>query len=74
MGAPAEVVQLGRRTAWRYEYKVEKQAAVLVLVLGLRGMDIQSDRVWVFFDEEQKLTHVGSSFASEQASYALPTL
>jgi hypothetical protein len=28
----------------------------------------------VFFDEEQKLTHVGSSFASEQASYALPTL
>ena len=74
MGAPAEVVQLGRRTAWRYEYKVEKQAAVLVLDLGLRGMDIQSDRVWVFFDEEQKLTHVGSSFASEQASYALPTL
>lgn len=74
MGAPAEVVQLGRRTAWRYEYKVEKQAAAFLFVLGLRGMDTQSDRVWVFFDEEQNLTHVGSSFASEQASYALPTL
>lgn len=74
MGAPAEVVQLGRRTAWRYEYKVEKQAAAFLFVLGLRGMDTQSDRIWVFFDEEQNLTHVGSSFASEQASYALPTL
>ena len=74
MGAPAEVVQLGRRTAWRYEYKVEKQAAAFLFVLGLRGMDTQSDRVWVFFDEEQNLTHVGSSFASAQASYALPAL
>ena len=74
MGAPAEVVQLGRRTAWRYEYKVQKQAAAFLFVLGLRGMDTQSDRVWVFFDEEQKLTHVGSSFASSEASYALPTL
>lgn len=74
MGAPAEVVQLGRRTAWRYEYKVEKQAAAFLFVLGLRGMDTQSDRVWVFFDEEQNLTHVGSSFASDQASYALPAL
>ncbi len=72
MGAPAEVVQLGLRTAWRYEYKVQKQAAAFLLVLGLRGVDAQSDRVWVFFDEQGGLTHVGTSFASDQAEYAVP--
>lgn len=72
MGAPAEVVQLGLRTAWRYEYKVQKQAAAFLLLVGLRGVDAQSDRVWVFFDEQGSLTHVGTSFASDQAEYAVP--
>ncbi len=72
MGAPAEVVQLGLRTAWRYEYKVQKQAAAFLLVLGLRGVDAQSDRVWVFFDEQGGLTHVGTSFASDQTEYTVP--
>lgn len=72
MGAPAEVVQLGLRTAWRYEYQVQKQSAAFLLVLGLRGVDSQSDRVWVFFNEQGVLTHVGTSFASADASYAIP--
>ena len=39
LGAPNEVVQLGLRTAWRYEHTVEKQTAAFLVVLGLRGVD-----------------------------------
>ena len=32
LGAPNEVVQLGLRTAWRYEHTVEKQSAAFLAV------------------------------------------
>lgn len=72
LGAPIEVVQLGHRSAWRYEYTVEKQAALWAMVIGLHGLDSQADRVWVFFDEKEILTHVGATFASQQADYKVP--
>ena len=74
MGAPAEVVQLGRRTAWRYEYKVEKQAAAFLFVLGLRGMDTQSDRVWGVFRRGTKLDPCGIlvRFRASELCFACP--
>ena len=72
LGAPNEVVQLGRRSAWRYEHTVEKQAAAFLILLGLRGVDTQSDRVWVFFDEEDNVLHVGTLFQASEAEYDVP--
>ena len=72
LGAPLEVVQLGYRSAWRYEFTVEKQAALFLFVVGLRGVDNQADRVWVFFDEEGVVSHVGATFAGEDAEYSVP--
>lgn len=72
LGAPTEVVQLGRRSAYRYHYAVEKQAALFLLVLGLRGVDQQEDRAWFFFDENDVLTHVGTTLASEDVRYRMP--
>lgn len=72
LGAPTEVVQLGRRTAYRYNHTFEKQAALFMIVLGLRGVDTQEDRVWVFFDEDLVLTHVGSTFDAEKTTYSIP--
>ena len=37
LGAPLEVVQLGYKSAWRYEFTVEKQAPVFLFLVGLRG-------------------------------------
>lgn len=72
LGAPNEVVQLGRRSAWKFEHTVEKQAGLFLVVLGLRGVDTQVDRVWVFFDEEGNVIHIGSLFEAGQAEYDIP--
>ena len=72
LGAPNEVVQLGRKSAWRYEYTVEKQTALFLVIFGLRGVDTQADRVWVFFDEEDNVSHIGSLLQASEAKYDLP--
>lgn len=72
MGAPNEVVQLGRRTAYRYDATTTKSAALFLLVFNMAGQDTRSDRLWVFFDENNVLTHHGSTFGTHRAQYALP--
>lgn len=72
LGAPTEVVQLGRRSAYRYDHRVEKQKAVFLIVFGVRGVDANSDRVWAFFDENDVLTHVGASLEASEARYSVP--
>ena len=72
LGAPNEVVQLGRKTAWRYEHTVEKQSALFLVLLGLRGVDTQADRVWVFYDEDDNVSHIGSLLQASDAEYDLP--
>src|SRR5690349_15764356 len=72
LGAPTEVVQLGKRSAYRYDYTETKDTGVLLLVVGLFNSDTRADRAWVFFDEHDILTHVASSLRAADASYALP--
>ena len=72
LGAPNEVVQLGRKTAWRYEHTVEKQSGLWLILLGLRGVDTQADRVWVFYDEDDNVSHIGSLLQAAEAEYDLP--
>lgn len=72
LGAPTEVVQLGRRSAYRYDHTRTKDTGVFLVVLGLYNSDTRADRAWVFFDENDVLTHVASSLRAKQASHALP--
>ena len=72
LGAPDEVVQLTNRSAWHYQHLHEKQSALFLIVFAARGVDTQVDRVWVFFDEDDVVTHVGSSFRADQAEFGLP--
>ena len=72
LGAPTEVVQLGRRTAYEYDYTATKDTGLSLLVVWLRNTDTRADRAWVFFDEHEVLTHVASSLHASDASYALP--
>jgi len=72
LGAPIEVVQLARRSAYRYEFTTSKRASLFLIVINLTGRDTRSDRVWLFFDEQDVLTHVATTFEGEDATYALP--
>lgn len=72
LGAPTEVVQLGRRRAYRYDHTHQRAAGLFLLVVFLHGTDVKSDRVWVFFDEDLVLTHVGMTFEADLAEYGIP--
>ncbi len=72
LGAPMEVVQLGRRSAYRYDATAAKSAGLVLFVFNMFAQDERTDRVWVFFDEKDILTHYGATFAVHQTQYALP--
>ena len=72
LGAPTEVVQLGHRSDYRYDYGQQKQTGLVLIVLGLYGLDSQEDRAWFFFDENNLLTHVGATLNGDTAKYSLP--
>ena len=72
MGAPVSVVQLARRSAYRYDFRKSKTSGLWLLIVFLRGVDVKEDRVWVFFDENEVLTHVGTTFQADLASYGAP--
>ncbi|MCB9885643.1 MAG: hypothetical protein H6838_09135 [Planctomycetes bacterium] len=72
LGAPTEVVQLGRRTAYRYDATTTKGAVLFLVVLNFANVDGRSDRLWVFFDENDVLSHYGASFGTHRTQYAMP--
>ncbi|MEM7252729.1 MAG: outer membrane protein assembly factor BamE [Pseudomonadota bacterium] len=72
LGAPTEVVQLGYRSAYRYDRTVTKDTALFLVLFALRGSDARQDRIWVFFNEDEILTHVGTTFAADRTRYKLP--
>jgi outer membrane protein assembly factor BamE (lipoprotein component of BamABCDE complex) len=72
LGAPMDVVQIGRRSAWRYDYTESKRAALFLVVVALSHRDTMQDRVWAFFDEEGVLTHIGATLEGGDAEYKLP--
>ncbi len=74
LGAPTEVIQLGHSSAYRYDHTRTKDAGLWLVVVFLHGSDVQSDRAWVFFDENEVLTHVGTTFDAHRARYTIPYL
>lgn len=72
LGAPAEVVQLGNRSAYRYEFAVTKTAGFSIIVLTFVNDDMCSDRVWLFFDGKDVLTHAGSTFQAKDTRFEMP--
>lgn len=72
LGAPTEVVQLGRRTAYRYDATTAKSAVLILVVFNVGNQDTRHDRLWVFFDENDVLTHFGSSYGTHRTQYAMP--
>lgn len=72
LGAPTEVVQLGRRSAYRYDASSSKSAGLVLFVFNMFAQDMRTDRVWAFFDENEILTHIGSTYGTHRTQYALP--
>lgn len=72
LGAPNEVIQLGSRTAYRYDFSMQKRAGFTIIIFTALNEDTRTDRVWLFFDKDDLLTHAGSTLQAEDARYAMP--
>ncbi len=72
LGAPNEVVQLGKRMAWRYDFTNAKTAGFSILILTFINEDARSDRAWLFFDENSVLSFSGRTLEADRAEYAMP--
>lgn len=72
LGAPNDVVQLGSRSAWFYEHVRSKTGGFWALVIVLSATDSRSDRLWLFFDENNILTHAGSTLSADRTGFSLP--
>jgi hypothetical protein len=72
MGAPVDVVQLGRRSAYLYRHTREKSTGVVLILFNMLNQDHREDRLWVFFDEAGTLTHFGSTLEAERTQVATP--
>lgn len=72
LGGPVEVVQLGRRSAWRYDHVRTKRTGASILVATAINEDTQEDRLWLFFDEHDVLKHYGATLTASGAEWVLP--
>ncbi len=72
LGAPTEVVQLGKRSAWRYDFTTTKTSGFTIIIISFLNADRRSDRCWLFFDESSVLRHVGTTLDADDTRYAMP--
>ena len=72
LGAPVDVVQLGRRSAYRYQFTSIKRAGLILVAVNFFNQDSRTDRAWLFFDENQVLTHLGVTLEGHATEYAMP--
>ena len=73
LGAPAAIVRLDEyRHAYLYEYVKTKATVYFFILLVFGNVDERAERVWVFFDEKQIVSHIGKSFDAEKTEYAFP--
>ena len=72
LGAPSDVVELGKGSAWLYDHSKSKTAGLFLVLLVMASSDERSDRLWVFFDERGVLTHYGATLAAKRSEFSLP--
>ena len=72
LGAPSEVVQLGKRMAWRYDFTTTKQAGFSIIILTFVNNDARADRAWFFFDEQSVLQYAGRTLQADHTEYSMP--
>jgi len=71
-GAPSQIVKLSNGNAYVYERSVNKVTGLWLIILTFANYDIQYDRIVFFITKDDVVSHYGSSFKTEKASYGMP--
>ena len=71
-GPPNKIVKLSNGNAYVYERSVDKGTGLWLVLLTFANFDTQYDRIVLFINNDDVVTHFGSSFNAEAASYGMP--
>ena len=71
-GPPNQIVRLSNGNAYIYERSIQKATGLWLILLSFGNWDRQYDRMVFFINNEDVVTHIGSSFKAETASYGMP--
>jgi len=71
-GAPSQIVKLSNGNAYVYARSVSKATGAWLIVLTLANYDTQHDRIVFFINQNDVVTHYGSSFETHTAAYGMP--
>ena len=71
-GAPSQIVKLSNGNAYVYARSLSKATGVWLIVLTLANYDTQHDRIVFFINQNDVVTHFGSSFKTGTAAYGMP--
>jgi hypothetical protein len=71
-GPPSQMVKLSNGNAYVYERSVDKATGLWLVIISFGNYDTQYDRIVFFINEDDVVTHYGSTFKSGTASYGMP--
>lgn len=71
-GAPTNIVEMSNGNAFIYQRSISKGTFIWLILLSFGNYDNQTDQVAFFFDNQDVLTHYGTSLNADKASYGLP--
>ena len=73
LGAPTDIVQLGHRVAYLYEFEQSMMTGFLAVAVGFMNSDTRSDRIWIFLGPGgTEVTHVATSFDADKVQSGMP--
>ena len=71
-GPPSQIVKLSNGNAYVYDRSLSKATGLWFVFVTFANYDTQYDRIVFFINNNDLVTHYGSSFKSNGASYGLP--
>ena len=71
-GPPSQIVKLSNGNAYVYDRSLSKATGLWFVIVTFANYETQYDRIVFFINNSDILTHYGSSFKSNAASYGMP--
>jgi len=71
-GPPSQIVKLVNGNAYIYTRSLSKATGIWLVVFSMANYDTQHDRIVFFINQNDVVTHYGSSFKMDTAAYGTP--
>jgi len=71
-GPPSQIVKLSNGNAYIYDRSLSKATGLWLVVVTFANYDTQHDRIVFFINNQDLVTHYGSSFKSDTSTYGMP--